>query len=173
MTITEIAATGKTIDTWIAVAASLPFEDLCRKPSPEEWSLGQVCVHIVEETTFYIGQMNLCLLSDLNQTEGMNARGKMIFSGNAFPDERIKSDLHISYYVPQPVEKGELTAILLKLKSDLDEIGVRIAHSPSKGKTPHPGLGYFTAEEWFRYADMHMRHHFRQKARLLAFLASR
>jgi hypothetical protein len=34
------------------------------------------------------------------------------------------------------------------------------------GKTRHPGLLYFSALEWLRFAEMHMRHHFRQKKRI-------
>jgi hypothetical protein len=36
----------------------------------------------------------------------------------------------------------------------------------SKGKTRHPGLLFFSALEWLRFTEMHMRHHFRQKKRI-------
>ena len=39
-----------------------------------------------------------------------------------------------------------------------------------KGKTKHPGLGYFSAEEWLQFAEMHFRHHLRQKKRIDEFL---
>ena len=35
------------------------------------------------------------------------------------------------------------------------------------GKTQHPGLGFLDALEWYQYTEMHMRHHIRQKDRIL------
>ena len=38
------------------------------------------------------------------------------------------------------------------------------------GKAKHPGLNYLNASEWLQFADMHMRHHLRQKKRIDDFL---
>jgi hypothetical protein len=50
------------------------------------------------------------------------------------------------------------------------ELARQIPASPFKGRTRHPGLGYFDAAEWFRFAGMHFRHHARQKKRIDEFL---
>jgi hypothetical protein len=33
-------------------------------------------------------------------------------------------------------------------------------------KNKHPGLDYFNANEWLQFAEMHLRHHLRQKKRI-------
>jgi len=38
------------------------------------------------------------------------------------------------------------------------------------GKSKHPGLGFFSASEWFQFAEMHLRHHLKQKERIDRFL---
>jgi hypothetical protein len=45
-----------------------------------------------------------------------------------------------------------------------------ITQSPYKGKTKHPGLHYFNADEWLQFADMHFRHHVKQKKKIDDFL---
>jgi hypothetical protein len=34
------------------------------------------------------------------------------------------------------------------------------------GKTKHPGSNYFTAKEWLQFAEIHLRHHLKQKKRI-------
>jgi hypothetical protein len=55
---------------------------------------------------------------------------------------------------------------MLQLKEKLISLIKRVEHCGSTGKTKHPGLGYFDAREWLGFAEMHMRHHIRQKERI-------
>jgi hypothetical protein len=52
----------------------------------------------------------------------------------------------------------------------MSSAAIKITESPFGGKTKHPGLGYFSAHEWLQFADMHFRHHLRQKKRIDDFL---
>ena len=63
-------------------------------------------------------------------------------------------------------------ARLLALKDEIKSLEEILLNHPKPGKSKHPGLGYFNAQEWFLFAEIHMRHHFRQKARIDEFLAS-
>jgi hypothetical protein len=78
----------QSIDSWIKELEQYDFIQLCAKPSPTSWSLGQVCMHLIENTNYYVDQIKMCV----------NAR------------------------------------------------------------------------EWFQFADMHFRHHLRQKKRIEKFL---
>jgi hypothetical protein len=42
------------IDYWIDELDHYTFEQICRKPSPEGWSLGQLYMHLIENTNYYI-----------------------------------------------------------------------------------------------------------------------
>jgi hypothetical protein len=55
-----------------------------------------------------------------------------------------------------------LRAALTAIQRDVHGIDF----SSGRGKAGHPGLGYFSAAEWLQFAEMHLRHHFRQKERL-------
>lgn len=94
---------------------------------------------------------------------------KKLFLNNGFPDEKIEGAPG-NDSIPQPGNKEDLMHCLLKLKEDMNAIKILITQSPYKGKTKHPGLNYFNADEWFRFADMHFRHHVKQKKRIDDFL---
>jgi hypothetical protein len=99
----------------------------------------------------------------------MTDQAKAMFAANEFPDVRIIGDPLISDKVPQPESVEQLIHDMEKLKADTVALWQKI-RADTEGKSKHPGLGYFTALEWFQYMEMHMRHHLRQKAKLDAYL---
>ena len=160
-----------TIDTWIKEIEQYDFTQLCAKPSANSWSLGQVCMHLIENTDYYIEQIKICVSNDDYAMEEASPDGKRMLLNNAFPDEILEGPPS-NLDTPQPDSKEELMRCLMKLKEDIQNVEVLISKSPFKGKTKHPGLNYFNANEWLQFADMHFRHHFRQKKRIETFLKS-
>jgi hypothetical protein len=51
------------------------------------------------------------------------------------------------------------------LKQDINDFAAALASNNFKGKIKHPGFDYFSASEWLQFAEMHMRHHLKQKER--------
>ncbi|MDZ7647116.1 MAG: hypothetical protein U5K54_08005 [Cytophagales bacterium] len=110
----------RTIDYWISQISNYSLIELQTKPNPQSWSLGQVYNHLIEETTWYNGQIALSLTDTKNQNEEMTDHGQSFcFAGNAFPDVRIIGDPLISDKVPQPESVEQLIRDLKKLKKKL------------------------------------------------------
>jgi hypothetical protein len=157
---------NNTIDIWINELQDYSFEKLLIKPDAKSWSLAQVYVHITDETKWYIGQIEICLSNNENASGQMKEGGKTIFSNNSFPDIKIKGDPSVASTIPQPKSKEELQENLQALRLRMNVLWKEIITSKFIGKTDHPGNGYFNAQEWFQHAEMHMRHHFKQKKRI-------
>lgn len=157
---------NSTIDTWIKDLEHYNLDQLSARPDRTSWSLGQIYMHLIEETKFYIDQMESCLKYNDHAFEQMDERAKIMFANNSFPDRRIKGDQFTSEKVPQPESKLQLRQDMLQLRQEINEIGNKVMTSDTIGKTPHPGHGYFSAAEWLQFAEMHMRHHLKQKSRL-------
>lgn len=156
---------NETIGKWIGWLRDYSFEMLCREPEPASWSLGQVYVHIIDNTKYFVEQVKECSLNNVNGEKDMHEHAKAMFRNNAFPDMLIEgppSNLNVR----QPQSKEELLQGLLLIKQDADKLMAVLNFSVPGGKTRHPGLLYFNALEWLQFADMHMRHHFRQKKRI-------
>jgi DinB family protein len=150
-----------TIDTWINAIQQYNFEQLCMQPDANSWSIGQVCVHLLNDTNWFIKQIKICLISDDDANETMLPFAQTMFLNNSFPDERLANPANIN--MPQPQSKEVLLQLFINLKKDMNEAAAQIENSKSKGKTKHPGFNYFNAIEWLQFAEMHLRHHLKQK----------
>lgn len=166
-----VEAANNTIDTWISQLEHYSYRQLCTKPSPESWSLGQLYAHLISDANYYIEQISHCLSNNDFEAEQASPAAQAMFLANDFPDQLIEGAPG-NALIPQPKSKEELETALVNLKTELNSNWERIANTSFRGKTKHPGLNYFSAREWFQFVDMHFRHHFRQKKRIDDYLKS-
>lgn len=160
---------NRTVDIWITQLEHYSFAEICTKPSLKSWSLGQVIMHLITETNFYLQQINICISSNENSNEEAMINAKMLFSKNALPDQIIEGPAS-NLLVSQAESKIQLLHSLRDLKDAFGEVNVTMLKSLFHGKTKHPGLGFLSASEWFQFAEMHLRHHLKQKERIDHFL---
>lgn len=165
----SIESFNKTIDEWTNALQRYSLSELLDKPSPSMWSLGQLYNHLISETLHYISRADICLSSNRNARKEMTVDGKEMFRNNSFPDERLTGPPS-NAQIPQPVSKEVLISQFMRLKKAMNDRAALMKKSAFCGKAKHPGLNYLTASEWLQFADMHMRHHLRQKKRLDDYL---
>jgi hypothetical protein len=165
----QIANFHTTIDLWLSSLNHYTLPQLLLKPSPSSWSLGQVYMHLIENTDWFFDQVRTCISSNDNAHKQASPAGKEMLLNNAFPDIQMEGPPD-NDHTPQPKSKKEIISALTRQKAEIDMIAKQIETSKFKGKTRHPGLQYFNANEWFQFAEMHLRHHLRQKARIDEFL---
>ena len=160
-----------TIDIWIEALEHYSFAQLYRKPSQDGWSIGQVYMHLIENTEYYIEQIKTCLGNNDNEFEEASPSARTMFLNNDFPDELIEGPPS-NNSTPQPESKKQLLKNLFAIKNEMSHLYLLMSASGFRGKTKHPGLLYLNAREWFQFAEMHFRHHLRQKKRIDEFLKS-
>jgi hypothetical protein len=158
-----------TIDTWLKGLKHYTPKQLLAKPSPAGWSVGQLYMHLLGETNFYMQQIKICMAVNENTEQRMAPQATLMFLNNEFPNEIIEGP-PTNANTPQPESKDQLISDLMNLKNEIAALQILISHQPTCGRTRHPGLDYLNATEWFQFADMHFRHHLRQKQRLDDFL---
>ena len=158
-----------TIDTWIKELDHYKLTELRTKPSAGSWSLGQVYFHLIRNTRYYIEQIKICASANDHMHEEASPGAMTLFSNNEFPDAILEGP-DTNVVIPQPQSKDRLKGALLDLRNQMNHAAFLISNSSCKGKTKHPGLGYFNANNWLQFAEMHLRHHLRQKKRIDDFL---
>jgi len=159
---------NQTIQVWIDAVDDYTLEQLRQPPQEGSWSLGQVYQHILDDTEWFVGQMKEALAATSNSEMEMHPDAKRMFANNGFPDIRIQGPA-TNTCIPQPESKEELRQRLVAIKEAVNRLFGKTA-AARDGKTRHPGLQYFSAGEWLQFAEMHLRHHLRQKARIDAVL---
>ncbi len=158
---------NSTFATWEKELNNYSLEQLCKKPNPESWSLGEPYIHLMGQTLYYnIEQIKICISTNENENGEKSAEGKEVFLHNSFPDQKIKAPSPEFETVHQPNSIEEIREALSHIKNLMTELESKIEKSPFKGKTKHPGLHYLNAGEWYQFIEMHFRHHLRQKERI-------
>lgn len=151
------------------------MEQLTRKPSEEEWSLGQVYMHLIRSALYMqLRQVEVCRdmtaeVAGANQQE-KSQQGELVFAAGSIPPIRIKVPASPEYTPPQPASKEEIKEGMQAVLQRMEELASVIVSIPEHHKTMHPGFGYLSAKEWYMLVDMHFRHHVLQRERLAEFL---
>jgi hypothetical protein len=80
------------ISIWEKGFDNYTLQQLLMKPDDENWSLGQVYVHLIDNTVQYnIKRIEICISSNKNAAGIKSPEGEMVYSCNAFPPVKLKS----------------------------------------------------------------------------------
>ena len=154
-----------TIGQWIGFLNDYTLDELRQSPGEGSWSLGQVYTHLIADTRWVVEQMKRSMESDADADKEMHENARVMLQNNDFPDRMIKGP-STGKPIAQPSGKAQLLQDLMDIREAVNKLYVSANATVATGKTGHPGLGYFTTLEWLQFAEMHMRHHFRQKKRI-------
>lgn len=157
---------------WETGLQGYTLEQLLTKPSPTEWSLGQVYIHLIQSTLeFHLVHTETCLTSTANKGKRKNMKGIITYHVlGGFPPIKIKVPASPEYTPPQPESKEQLVQGLARTQDAMKAFRSRVEAGNMVGKTAHPAFDWLNAGEWYRMVEMHWRHHLRQKKNLDAYL---
>lgn len=150
------------------------LEELHRKPGEEEWSLGQMYMHLIQASLhLHLRNVRACAESaeGVAKAGEKTERGKIAFLNGEFPNIRIQFPPSPAYTPPQPASKEQMISGLRSVLDGMRDAEPLVHQAPLQNKLVHPGFGALNAAEWFMLVEMHFRHHLRQKERLERFLA--
>ncbi len=116
------------IDEWINALDQYSYTRLCAKPALGEWSLGQVMMHLAEDTCYYIEQVKICVRTNGNAGEEASPEARAMFLNNDFPDAKMKG-APSNAYIPQPPGKEDLKSRLTDIKGEMNRLAVLISSS--------------------------------------------
>jgi hypothetical protein len=162
-------AFNETIQKWIDFLDDYTLEMLRQKSGDNSWSLGQVYTHITDDTAWFVEQMTAAMHTDADSENEMHENARVMLQNNSFPDMMIEGPA-TGVHIKQPESKDEVRQKLLVIKTEVNKLYASFDPSKAIGKTRHPGLLYFNTLDWLQFAEMHLRHHFRQKERIDAKL---
>ncbi|MGG4496220.1 DinB family protein [Brevibacillus reuszeri] len=129
---------------------------------PGVWSLGQMYDHLIEETHYYLDQVEKCASANKAIRQGKTEVGEEWFESRSFPPIKMKGP-----GMPNnPENIADLMCGLNQVLERMSEWDKKIGSINPLYKEIHDGFGWLNAQEWFDLAGMHFRHHIHQKAEL-------
>lgn len=163
-----------TVERYLAELTKLNMDKIHRKLNEEDWSIGQMYVHLIQSAFMHLHNVEQCLAgneSTFNPTKEKTEQGKIVFKLEQFPAVRIKVPASPNY-TPQPPESMEqLVEGLHSVVERMRNTESVLLQVPVSNKIIHPAFGALNAQEWFMLIEMHYRHHFLQLDRLKTSLA--
>src|ERR1043165_669736 len=160
--------TNQAIDYWIDEFKRYDFDKLLMKPSENEWSMGQVGIHLwMSAKGFFFKNAEKCLAKEgAEKDKGKNWSGHIVFTLKMMPPVKYEMPKSVSVQPRQPESKEQLIAKLEEIKTMSVDYIKRIPQSDPALKTRHPFLGWLNTAEWITLCNIHCRHHVRQKKRI-------
>ena len=162
--------TQAVIDEYIRDLDQYSYEQLIMKPSPNEWSLGQVYIHLwMSAKGFFFKKAEQCLTKEgAEQGKSKNWKGVLVFLMGKMPTVKVKMPTKVAVEPNQPESKEQLIKKLNEIKEMSASYISRIQDSDPSFKAKHPIFSYLNTAEWISLCNMHFRHHEAQKKRIKA-----
>ncbi|MFS0554939.1 DinB family protein [Brevibacillus sp. 179-C9.3 HS] len=146
------------------------MEQLLQKPSEDEWSIGQMYLHLIQSARYMqLGSVEKCRQGGPAVAEAGSCKteiGQAIFAQGSLPPVRVKVPASPAYTPAQPDSKEQLRDGLNGVLAQMKELEPTLDDIPAQHTAPHPAFGDLTAKEWFAIVEMHYRHHLLQLNRL-------
>lgn len=158
------------VERYLSELDNLEWEQLLQKTNEEEWSIGQMYLHLIQSAQFmHLQHVEQCLAEGndtLAPEDEKTEQGRSIFEQGGFPPIRIRVPASPQYIPQQPVSKAQLREGLSGVVERMRRTEPALSQASQEHKIAHPRFGALTAIEWFLLVEMHYRHHFLQLERL-------
>lgn len=155
----------KTLNQWVEALEKYNEEQLKQETSDSKWTIGQVYHHLMETSNGILENIIPKCLADPN----MNADKKVTMSGKAvllfgqIPPVRAKFK---GEGPKQPKNKLEIAEGMQTLVGLVKGLQAQLTEATNSGRFQHFVFGYLTAWDWFKFINIHFKHHLRQKKRI-------
>ncbi|CAM3419852.1 DinB family protein [Paenibacillus lupini] len=160
------------VERYIDELGNFNMEQLLAKPSEEDWSIGQMYVHLIRSAqNLHLRNVDQCIAGSDAAPEGTGKKtenGKKAFELGSFPPIRIRVPASPQYTPSQPESMEQLIEGLQGVVERMKRTEPTLNQAPEGNTVPHPNFGALNAKEWFLLVEMHYRHHLSQLERLKA-----
>lgn len=160
---------------WIAALSQYSEKEFQTRPSGADWSVAQVYEHIANVTDKCIANALRC--AENKGETGHGGFGPAVFSlMGSFPPVKMKikkipAGMEL-IYSPRQISKEEAEQKLNEALQQMRNSLAAVKNASPKQRVAHWAGGWFNALQWYHSAEMHIKHHFRQKKRIDTFLRS-
>ena len=134
-------------------------------PADGGWSYAEVYAHIFDLSLLSLEAIDSCMSGEAKQRNTPFITKVILYFG-AFPPA-------MKFKVPKQFESRVKKISIAEANKLMDEFECKLQPYPEKlkgalpmQKTAHPRLGYLNAEQWFRFTEIHLKHHLKQLKRI-------
>ncbi|WP_423147484.1 DinB family protein [Rubrolithibacter danxiaensis] len=172
MNIKRISDSIKTsIEKYQEVLKTFTEEEFQQTPAPGVWSYSEVYSHITRANSASLLAIEKCLHQTKPvKSEGISLLARLVLFAGRFPPVKLKAPEKMAAMVTK-ISKEEASNELVKFLHKIEGLVPRIYKCNNSSKIQHPRLGMLNACQWFRFIEIHSKHHLRQLSRIKKMLS--
>lgn len=145
---------------------TLSEEEFKNTPEAGIWSYAEVYSHIFQSNLGSLIAVEKCILGTGNKSDKtIHWIAWLVLFIGRFPPGKIKAPERIASMVSK-INMEEARNLIIKFKKRLEDLTPRINKASKDQTIKHPRLGLLNASQWFRFIEVHTRHHARQLHRI-------
>jgi len=129
------------------------------------WSYSEVYAHIFDASLLSLIALDGCVKGKGEIRKTHIAVKFILFFGSFPPAQKYKVPKRLEDRIKK-ITKTEALDFILEFEKSLEMVYPGIAVADKTIKTKHPRLGYLNAKQWFRFIEIHLKHHLKQLLRI-------
>jgi len=155
----------KIIAFYSAKLSGYPDEVFDQTPPIGGWSYSEVYSHIFDSSLLSLIAMDNALKGKGEIKPTHFAVKLILFFGALPPGKKYKVPTRLADRVKK-ISKTEALDFILEFEEALKKTWITLPEGNQQVKTKHPRLGYLNAKQWFRFIEVHLKHHLKQLERI-------
>ncbi|MCZ4242956.1 DinB family protein [Pedobacter punctiformis] len=134
-------------------------------PPINGWSYSEVYSHIFDSSLLSVMALQHCVDNKGEDKPTAFAVKVILFLGFLPPAKKYKVPKKLMDRVKK-ISKAEALDLIHQFEKDLQAVYGSVANAKEQSKIKHPRLGYLNAKQWFRFIEIHLKHHLKQLNRI-------
>ena len=141
-------------------------EMFTQNPPDGGWSFSETFSHIFQANLASLIAVEKCVIGTgvFSERRTRWQVSAILFFGR-FPPGKFKAPEQIASMVKK-LSKEEVANLIIKFKNRLTELKNKVEKADKYQKVKHPRLGLLNSRQWFRFIEIHTKHHIRQLNRI-------
>lgn len=162
----HFAAIIRAVKEYESLLAEVTEETFTQKPADGGWSYSETFSHIFQANLASLFAIEKCSLgTGILSDKPTHWKVRAILFFGRFPPGKFKAPEQIVSMV-KTLSKEEAANLIVKFKSRLTELKAKVEKADKYQKVKHPRLGLLNAKQWFRFVEIHTKHHVKQLWRI-------
>ena len=154
------------VENYSVFLETLTEEEFQQSPADGVWSYSEVYSHVFQANLGSLIAAERCINGTAERrSERIHWLAGLILFAGFFPPGRIKAPASIAAMVKK-ISREETRNLIVKFHSRLAQVAPAVSKASPERKIRHPRLGLLNATQWFRFMQIHTRHHEKQLQRI-------
>ena len=156
----------KAVKHYEALLTEVSEEMFTQNPPEGAWSYSETLSHIFQANLASLIAVEKCVIGTgvFSEKRTKWQVSAILFFGR-LPPGKFKAPEQIASMVKK-LSREEAANLIVKFKNRLLELKNKVEKADKYQKVKHPRLGLLNARQWFRFIEIHTKHHIRQLNRI-------